>query len=754
MGLYDGYRLSNSTVIPQYVGSALPELANMYEMAQQRYDVASALDQTTADTVLQTPILNQDKATWEAINSDVQAGLRKRTEQDDYENTYRDVQRKAREVAPKLKALTDQVRAQQAYNQSLEDKELGLDLWTKQALQTKSADAYKGIKFDQFGRAIGGFQGIAAAKNIDVDKAIRDNLSILTATSSENIRKGDNGWQRYDTRDGWQAITPDKVKQAYYNGKANDLDWQARDKQQVELRSYMATRGLTNEAAQAIIDSSNLTPAKELISQGYSPKEAYTLYHATKEAANIEQTQLDYALAKAYRQDTHTRDFGVGQLALDSVKRQWEKEDSYNPFIIQGPDTKLTADEQNPEKVRSKNTELADQKATIATEIQRYENQLKGAGITPEQKVQLQSNIDNAKSRLANVSQALNRNEQIMNYVKNKTAQEMGYTGYDQLAKSATDKLLPMVKNAFPNGITGTDGTKISAEELVKAIIEDKYKVTTGRGYNTKLTDASIITSDGKKVNINSSNTIEALQVLAQTSRNNEAVKLGDFEKRFNTNYTSNIKDFSIKSEVIGLSKKHSDEITEVVKAAKGGIEFSEPGQFSNIGESDRPANFRVLAVSPRGVGSNVTLKVEVLDEKNQPTGVYMDAKTSDSNIGEKLGQLWESSGTPDAKRAAQAIRHNSGARMVHNMAVGEKIPLGTMQDGKTDTEVTLQSIRNPDNTVTYKLYDGNGNVRKSTESAITAGMWIDKITGNDNPPPYAQPKRTIKTTTTTKRTY
>lgn len=756
MGLYDGYRLSNSTAIPQYVGSALPELTGLYDMAQKQYDAASGLEQTTINSIQQTPTLSQDQATLDAIHQDVQSAVRKHREQNNYEDLLPTVQQKAMEVAPKLKALTDQVRAQQAYNQSLEEKDLGLDLWTKNALKTRSADSYQGIKFDGFGRPIGGFQGIAPAKNIDVDKAIRDNLSILTATSSENIRKGDSGWQRWDNRDGWQQITPDKVKQAYYNGKANDLDWQARDKQQVELRSYMATRGLTDDAAKAIIDGSNITEAKDLIAKGYSPKEAYSVYHANKTAANIEQTQLDYALAKTYRQETHQRDSGVGPLALDAVRRQWDKEDSYNPFIIQGPDTKLTADEQNPDKVVRKNTELTAQKGTINTEIQRYENQLKAGNLTAEQKVQLQSNIDNAKSRLANINQSLGRNEQIINYVRNKTAQEMGYTGYDDLIAKEKDKILPKVQGLFPNGLNG-----ISAKDIASALAENRIEAQTHtvapssyKGTSRTVQDGiNIINKDGTKTFIPGAQTA-AIVNLGNTIKGGELSRIASFEKQFNTNYTSNIKDFSIKSEVIGLSKKHSDEITEVVKAAKGGIEFSEPGQFSNIGESDRPTNFRVLAVSPRGVGSNVTLKVEVLDEKNQPTGVYMDAKTSDSNIGEKLGQLWESSGTPDATRAAQAIRHNSGARMVHNLAVGEKIPLGTMQDGKVSTEMTLQSIRNPDNSVVYKLYDGEGNVRKSTESAITAGMWIDRIRGNDNAAPYSQPKKTIKTTTTTKRTF
>ena len=68
MALYDNYRLSNSNVIPMYVGSALPELTKLYQDAQERYDLASQADMTLADNVQNTPFLKQDEAMWKGIN--------------------------------------------------------------------------------------------------------------------------------------------------------------------------------------------------------------------------------------------------------------------------------------------------------------------------------------------------------------------------------------------------------------------------------------------------------------------------------------------------------------------------------------------------------------------------------------------------------------------------------------------------------------------------------------------------------------
>ena len=741
MGLYDGYRLSNSTAIPQYVGSALPELTGLYDMAQKQYDAASSLEQTTANSVQQTPTLNQDAKTLAAINQDVQNTVRKHREQNNYEDLFPSVQQKAMEVAPKLKALSDQVRAQQAYNQSLEEKELGLDLWTKNALKTRSADSYEGIKFDGFGRPIGGFQGIAPAKNIDVDKAIRDNLSILTATSSENIRRGDNGYQRWDNRDGWQQITPEKVKQAYYNGKANDLDWQARDKQQVELRSYMATRGLTDDAAKAIIDGSNITEAKELMAQGYSPKQAYSVYHANRTAANIEQTQLDYALAKTYRQETHQRDSGISSLAEYQAKKNMDKADEA-PYIAEGVNIQLTDAEKDPSKVVNKNLELTKNKADLLTEKERYENQLNTKGLSGPEKAQLQVNIARANDKIAQVTAELNRNNDILNYSKNKTAQEMGYGNLQQMQQESATKLIPLVSKQFPMGaVVDNSGKRVSNEQIAKAISAGRVNLqqeTVGTPYSggrsTTVTRGAIIDlGNGKTAVITNPTTAEKFNTAITQYRQDKTFRQGEFQQKFQETHTKNVENYSLHSETITLDDKQKKKINDMLTGSRGNIEISLPGQFDNLSENDRPKNLRTVGLRPQGIGKQNIFVVEELDEKGNPTGKTFDAKVNSTAARQIAQEIETNTKDPEIRAAASAMKPRSGARQINTMQVGDSENWGQIRGRSGQLHNTkFQVMSAPDGTISYELYDEQTGERlKSTKSPITAGGWRDQLTQN-----------------------
>ena len=189
MGLYDNYRLSNSTVIPQYVGSPIAELSKLYEYNQNRYDLASQADAQMADNVLNTPFLKQDEGTWKGINDQVQQEFQDRVAKGDYENLYGIVQQRARTVAAKIKPLVEQVKAKQDYQTQLDSKDFGLTPDQKATYMQMADDAYKVIKFDEQGRAIGGFKGMTPVKNVDVNELIRKHLSIMTANGKE-VRRG------------------------------------------------------------------------------------------------------------------------------------------------------------------------------------------------------------------------------------------------------------------------------------------------------------------------------------------------------------------------------------------------------------------------------------------------------------------------------------------------------------------------------------------------------------------------------------
>jgi len=774
MGLYDKYQLANSTQIPQYVGSALPEFARSVELAQERYDAASQGAIGIGETVTNAPFLAADAPTWGKIKQNADKDLEDWSSRGDYENLLPDVQRKARVVASRLKPIVESVQKRTEYAKSLDSKDLGLTELDKKTLLEMSDRAYKGVQFDETGRGFGQYTGRPADKNVDVNETIRKALSIMHPNSIVEGSGGENGMWRWKTKDGWVGIKKEDIRRALDFAYANDLEWKAHTDQQTSLETFRRTKNLDDNTALKFIDGLPESPTKQLATQalqkGISPRDIAERLVAQQVKEEQRSAVYGYGEAKAYNEYDRSTDQEYSSIYkmdyqhnlnkdMESLKRQWEKMDNVNPYIIAGPNVKLTDDEKNPDKVLQNNSKLGEQKSTIESEIKLYENQLGSGSLSPEKRVQIQSNLDNAKSRLTGVNGALNRNEQLLNYSRNRTAQEMGYAGgYEQLLNAEANKLLPEVQKMYPDGLKTKSGKTISPQEISKLIVERKVtpnaistiqNIPGGGIARDKLTGVTLDTKDGKVfVTLNSG--AEKLKSLYEQSSISNQNRLNEFNKKFRDNYTSNVKDFSLRSETIGISEKESADLTRTFKGSLGGLEFYEPGQAQPISESNRPENFKIVGMGSQGVGDMVTVRAEGLDEKGNPTGKTYDIRTNDVNVQKSLAYRWENSGAPEATLAARTIRPGSGARIINSMAVGDKKVIGSAQlaDG-TVSDLTVQPIRNPDNSVSYKLYDNKGNILQSTNSSSEAGLWIDKFTGMDNLPPYLNPKKRLKSTTT-----
>lgn len=777
MGLFDKYQLSNSTQIPQYVGSALPEYAKSVEMAQERYDMASQGALGINDTVTNSAYLPQDAGTWQKIKQNTDQDLDEWSNRGDYENLLGDVSRKARVVASRLMPIVESVKRREEYRKSLEDEKLGLTQQDKSTLLQMSDKAYKGVRYDESGKGFGQYAGRAADRAVDVNDTIRKALSIMSPNGEIRGSGGENGMWEWKTKNGWEAISKDDIRKALDYAYANDEDWKAHTRQQADLETFRRTANLDEDSAlksiSAMPDGPLKASAMQAIEKGMSPRDVSERLVAQQVRAEQRANIYGYGEAKAYRKTENTSDQGYSSIykmnyqadlnkEFEAMKRQWEKEDNENPISVQGPDSKLSDDEKNPDKVLEKNTEFNNQKATVETEIKQYENQLNSPGLSADKKVQLQSNLDNAKSRLNTIQAGLTRNEQILSTVRNRTAQAMGFSGgYDEMVGKEAERILPDVQKLYPNGLQTVSGKKLSANDIAQAIVEKRVYAshvaqTPGGGYGTmgvnatsSLTGVTIKGKDGTNVFVKLGANAEALNALAGDVVRKDNKRMDEFQKKFKSDYEKNVENFSIKSDIVGLSEKNQKRIEDVLMGAVGGVEFSEPGQFENIPEEDRPGRFKVVSIKPQGTGSGVTLQVRELDSDGKPTGKVYDAKVTNTSIADYVSNLWVNSGVKNAENLGRAMRYNSGARTVNAMAVGDKKVIGrTILDNGKESNLTLQPIRNPDNSVTYQLYDDNGTIHGTTTSSTEAGQWMDKFTGMDNPPQYANPKRRLKTTT------
>jgi len=786
MGLYDKYQLANSTAIPVYQGSALPEFARSIEMAQERYDTASQGALTINDTVTNTPFLPQDSPTWNRIKQNTDQDLDQWSSRGDYENLLPDVQRKARITANRLKPLVESVQKRTEYAKALEDKDLGLTALDKKTLLEMSDRAYKGVQYDENGRGFGQYSGRPAEKNVDVNDTIRKALSIMNPSGGIVERGSEDGMWRRMTKRGWEAITTDEIDKALKYAYANDNEWKAHINQQVDLETFRQTKNFLDYTPDIALKSLNRLPdgtlkeqAMSAIARGVNPKDV--LYDIVAQdtrrftEAKMMNNIRGYGHSKAYEKTTSTDDKQYSSIyemdyrhnldkQMEDYKQQWDERKNFNPFMVKGPQTKLSDDEQDPDKVVQNNTNLRGSITKANEEIKTYKGQLENTSLTPEQRVQIQSNLNNATSRLATMQEELQRNESLIDHVKDRTAQNMGYAGgYQEMLKGDISKTLPKVEKLLPGGVKTADGKTISTKEIAQSILEGGVKPETAGG---RLSYVTITTKDGKVARISSdgikalsgNDIADNLNALSGKISRDQDLKVNTLNTKFKADYKNNIKDFSIGSDAVGFKdQKTRDELTTVLKGAIGGLEFSEPGQFQNLSEDERPIGFQVLTIRPQGVGNKLIFQVEGKDEDGKLTGKYYDVKVDDVNIARSISQGMYNNGSKEGANVARMLQPNSGARLLNSKSVGEKIVAGKleMDDGRI-SDITVQSNRNRDNSITYNAYDDKGTIIFTTDIPSTMGEYIDHIKGNNNTDAdyqYIKPRKKLKSTTTTSKT-
>lgn len=754
MGLYDGYRLSNSTGIPQYVGSALPEITKAFDIGQQTYDAAYQTRIAEGEAIQSAPVHSADKKKWEKMHNDFETSMKADIEAGNFEDMYSKVSQQARKTVNKLKPLAQQVANQQEYYKSLDDKEKGLTEWHKNLRKQQAEDAYAahdGVQFDASGRIVPGtqYQGAPATKVIDVNEKIRQALSHMHEYANKNIRKGDDGVWQYETVDGWKGISQGAVDQVFEAGLANDPEWRAHNAQEIKLNTYARTRGVSDQLVmQAAAKEPKLAEKiKEGAANGYSPAQTFQMLIEKEEQDNLSATQRQYARGKAYEEIDQTRASGVGAGYATRLAHELAKE-PIDPWTIDGPNTKLTNDEQDITKVREANTTLSNKVTEFTNTKNKLELQL-SKSTDPEQTRQLRLQLEAVNDNAEMAKAALNRNEKLLTYAKDKQARVMGYTegGYKQFVEEESTKLIPDIKKSFPDGLV-VKGKLMPAEELAKAVVEGRvtfskdftgsssYNPTTGGGVKT-IDAIRVKDKDGNIEVFTNKHTTQVMKAVLDKPSRREAMEHG-----VTAGFKSQIADLSFKTQVIGIPKKDQEGITNLAKV--GNKTFHEPGQFEQISSGDIPVDFKVVGISAEGTEDKVILQAEGLDEKGQPTGKYYDIRTKNTTIGEKTAAVMEK-GTAAGKMLARTLKYGSGARQVQAMVPGDTMNLGEAIDGSGQTTSVILSTDNPaGGGIVYTLHTPEGkpilkdpkgsatdpkNHYKTTDPA-KAGAWIDTFKG------------------------
>lgn len=744
MAIYDGYKLSNSTTIPQFEGSAGDDFIKVGQYKQGIYDQAQSSGIKLggeADEV--NSILPQDQPLVEKLRQETQGQLKDIGTRGDWENAMPEIQALGQHFANRSKEIMAPQQALSEYrNKILTEKEKNLTPDQQQGLLAMSVSGYQGLKQNAKGQLIGQFNGITPAKNIDVnewiDKRLKDVVASKQGDSYEFSKEGD----MWITKNGvkTEKIDPKRLQTILQAAQANDPEYSAFKDMQGKIAGFHAA-SITNpdllpdklsDGSPNTLKSDALTASKKY---GLPFNRAYSLVVQQTTQDHIDHAVSTYGINK-YMENNRTTEH---ELKTNEFTLKRYDTGAVGPFVVQGPDSKLTNDEKNYDKVVSANQTAAETIQSTQGEINKLQKDLQG-NLSPSTKTQKQADLTNAQNRLTGLQSQKNRSEDILNYSKMLTAQNMGYQDYDDFLKKNSKGLDNAISKVYPNGIMTSKGRQVSKQELIEAAADNRIEAnlvtgaaSTGGGGAPYQTGTTITLKDGTKVPITGLKATQLTNEIGDAFQGS-AKNVRTFNDNLKTQHENNVKDFAIQSSNVQIPEDQRKELTVMLKGVKDGIRFSNPGE---IASTSAPDNFHVVSLGTAGVGSETKLQVEELDKDGKPTGKYYDATLPNSNISEQMARHMGDSKSPESKQIADYISSGSGARQIMQSIPGNTIPVGKIKN-PTDTEsdpidVSIKIIRDPkDKTISYNLVDDGGGILKHTNLVQEAGYWMDEIQGKD----------------------
>lgn len=739
MGLYDNYRLSNSTSIPQYQGSAGDAFVKVGEYKQGLYDTNLSASNTIngqADEVSSN--LPQDQSAVEELRNTTQGRIKELVKRGDWENSGPEIQQLGQNFANRQREILAPQQQYQEYRKGLDEKDLNLTPEQKQGLLGMSLAGYQGLKKNGRGQYVGSFSGAAPAKNIDVNKKVdewvKDAVAQKWGSETETLSSGDGGMWIVKNGEKVEKLEPDRIAAIVNNAAANDTDYQSYKNMESKLAGF---RGLSVTSSDDVPDGplkSNAIYLHDM--KGIPFNQAYSVIAGEAAHSMIDSHALQYAIQKYTKNDKFTEQ-GLKDNPYELQKQKHAMEQTtIPPFISQGPDSKLTDDEKNYKKLSSNVVDSKGQLTDIQGSISHIDQQLQNKTLAPSTRTQLEAEKNTLQSQLNGVQSKVNRSEEIMGYSKDRTAQSMGYNDYDDFLKRNTPGLKRAIGTVFPTGISTVQGKKLSVDELSEAAADNRIQANivapSGPGGTAQLTGSTITLKDGTKVSL--SNQQKGNQLWDQVAKvlQSGSSKINQFNKKLEDTHESNVKDFSVQSSNISLNDNDRKELAAHIKSNMDGVRFSKPGQLESV---KAPDDIRVYTVGTNGLGTDVKVRAEGLDKDGKGTGDYYDVTMPNSNIGDIISSKLGESSDPSSRMAADMLQANSGARQLFNTIPGNKIHVGQIQvpgsksDDADGIDVSVKVTRSRDGSISYNLIqEDNGKILKSTGSAGVAGSWIDNL--------------------------
>ena len=722
MGLYDGYRLSNSNRVPEYQGSAVPEMVAVSAQLQKQYDTAQDRQDYAGQYLNSMTSLHQDAGEFNKVKGEITNKLSVLSKRPDLENAVRESTMLAQQLpqayAPFAQRMKDVQEVQEGYNKRVVEGKLSPDQAKRFMEQDMIMDG--GIKKDPAtGKYNGRFVGQQNVDDFDTRKAI-DEIFDKTFPSTQgwtNEGPTANGQWMFKNGSTTKILSRDAVTKMTREGLSQIPGWNSHVKQEQDLSTYKLNyrknplEGINFDAVVGNKLGNSTKDKKGHVKQNYLPvtlKEEMELRMQEGEDStnilksvqgrmvgnNLMQGAIDYALSKYPRNDKETVSGITGANPYEINERN-KKPFAGTPFEYEGAGIDLGGNmPTDPKKVI---TSIE----TTTAQIADLTNTINSGQLDNVQRSKAESKRDlltMAKSRLESFNKTVGKEVET----------QMGYD-YTKLQSLKTGNS-PMVTK---------DGQKTTVGELVTAS-ENNGSYTNGNIDKTKSyiktvdpsggyganAQAYLVTPDGKEHELNKEDFTTMMGHKDQIARYQK--KYNDIEENVTKDKALN---FSVTPKVISLDEGTKTSINNALHTGNPGIVVMD-GTGKILEDNDIPEGLTVNGITSEKIGDNHYLDASVVSTDKKTQEKYKKTKFYVKFAGENSA----------AEDAANGMLKSNNPRI---RATGEDILSNNYRNLLSDKLRDNQSVEvsvkgygkvTVDNSVinglqSYRILDSSGNV-------------------------------------------
>jgi hypothetical protein len=335
MGLYDSYKLSNSQGVPQYQGGLSDIVSKAQPALMDRYEKVAAAIPAFNQALDTLPYMAQDKDNWLKLKQETNDKMGEWSQRKDLGNLTMDVDRFSKKTSRTMALLTKEQAKEQAYQTLLADKEYDLTPNQKKAYKIEAHENYKGLEFDEYGRATNGFVGRTPAKRVsNIDKTKKVISELLPNKTSQEIRNTNGEWEVFESGS-WSTIKDPRIAAAVANGINMDPEWKASLEQDAWAEAKLRTQGISNEAILQELEQPTTSPAqlanneqiRKGIASGLTAKQALEAVQTNSIYNTNNERIYNWALSKQVDDNSYKLDIGYDELAKEDALRDIKLED-------------------------------------------------------------------------------------------------------------------------------------------------------------------------------------------------------------------------------------------------------------------------------------------------------------------------------------------------------------------------------------------------------------------------------------------